>query len=97
MINGILSNLAAMQTGKDEYPPIPKTKFGLLFNKKKNDLRVELSIINIELNAKIYEYINFYITWSIIIGLLLQFPIICYLLRIQRNHRLRSTDCRIIL
>lgn len=46
-----------------------------------------LSIINIELNAKIYEYINFYITWSIIIGLLLQFPIICYLLRIQIDRK----------
>ena len=41
MINGILSILAAIQTGKDEYPPIPKTKLGLSFNKKKNDFIAE--------------------------------------------------------
>ena len=41
MINGILSILAAIQTGKEEYPPIPKTKFGLLANKKINDLNIE--------------------------------------------------------
>jgi sec-independent protein translocase protein TatC len=47
-----------------------------------------LSIINIQLNAKIYEYIHFYITWSIIIGLLLQFPIFFYFLRIQIDRKL---------
>ena len=28
------------EVGKEEYPPIPKTKFGLFLNKNKNDLRI---------------------------------------------------------
>ena len=38
------SILAAIQTGNDEYPPIPKTKFGLLICKKINDLMIEKNI-----------------------------------------------------
>ena len=49
-MSGTLSTFAAKQTGKEEYPPIPKTKFGLLFNKKINDLNTEKKIINIEIN-----------------------------------------------
>ena len=43
IIKGILSNLAARQTGNEEYPPIPKTKLGLeLINKIKILLELTL-------------------------------------------------------
>ena len=44
MINFILNMNAAIQTGKDEYPPIPKTKEGLSCNKNNKDLIVESKI-----------------------------------------------------
>ena len=41
MINGILRIEAAIHTGNEEYPPIPKTKFGLLIVKIIIDLNIE--------------------------------------------------------
>ena len=42
--------MAAIQIGKDEYPPIPKTKLGLLNSKKIKDLNIAYKIIKDEIN-----------------------------------------------
>tara|TARA_B110001452_G_C14803790_1_gene280473 strand:+ start:270 stop:482 length:213 start_codon:yes stop_codon:yes gene_type:complete len=47
-MNGIAKVLAAIQTGKEEYPPIPKTILGLFFIKKNKDLIKAIKIMKIE-------------------------------------------------
>ena len=57
--NLILSMDAAIQIGKDEYPPIPNITAGLLNNKIIKDLNIENEIIIIENNnLKIFFLIN---------------------------------------
>ena len=56
MRNLIFKILAAMQIGKDAYPPIPKIIEGLLINKKINDIEIEKKI---SIKEKIFVNIFF--------------------------------------
>ena len=58
-MNLILNIAAAIQIGKDAYPPIPKIILGRLYDKNINDLNIEYKINDKEnINKTTFFFIN---------------------------------------